>query len=103
LGNCALLYLVMRRRIKGIEGRRTALAVAKILMASAVMAIACWAVSTGISRRFGDNFAARMSNVSVSVAVSAGSFYVAASLLGVEELSAATGALIGRLKRKQPD
>lgn len=103
LGNCALLYMVMRRRINGIEGRRTALAVAKILIASAVMAIACWGVNTGMSRRLGDNFTARMANVSMSVGVSAGSFYLAASLLGIEELSAATGALIGRLKRKQAD
>ncbi len=100
LGNCGLLYLIMRRRIKGIEGRRTALAVAKILFSSAVMGVACWGVSTGIRGAVGNTFTARLANVSVSVMVSAGLFYLTASLLRVEELRAATSALAGRLKRR---
>lgn len=101
LGNCALLYFIMRKRINGLEGRRTAIAMAKILFASAVMGAACWAVSTGLSRWLGSAFMARFANVSVSVAVSAVFFYVIASLLGVEELRAATSALKGRLKRRR--
>lgn len=101
LGNCGLLYFIMRKRINGLEGRRTALAMAKILFASAVMAAACWAVSAGAARVLGSNFTARLSNVSISVAVSAGLFYVVASLLGVEELRAATSALTGRFKRRR--
>src|SRR5882724_8533693 len=95
LGNCGLLYFIMRKRINGLEGRRTALAMAKILFASAAMGAACWAVSTGAARVLGNNFPARLAIVTVSVAVSVGLFYLVASLLGVEELRAATSALTG--------
>jgi putative peptidoglycan lipid II flippase len=100
LANFGFLYFIMRKRINGIEGRRTATTVAKILFASAVMGTACWAVSMVLSRALGDSFGARLANVSASVAVSAGLFYFTASILGVDELKAATGALAGRLMRR---
>ncbi|HYV06690.1 MAG TPA: murein biosynthesis integral membrane protein MurJ [Blastocatellia bacterium] len=101
LVNFGLLYLIMRRRIDGIEDRRTGLAVAKILAASAVMGAVCWTVSTMLSRTLGDTFAARLTNVLVSVAISAVLFYWLASLLRVEELKSATNALAGRFLRKR--
>jgi putative peptidoglycan lipid II flippase len=99
LGNCGLLYFIMRKRIKGLEGRRTALAMAKILLASMAMGAGCWALSNGAEHILGGSFSARLITVAVSVAVSAGLFYLIASLLGIEELSAATRTLTGRLKR----
>ena len=101
LANCGLLYFIMRKRINGIEGSRTALAIAKILIAASAMAIGCWAVSSAAASLLGDNFAARLTNVALSVGVSSGLFYVTASLLGVEELKAATGALTRRFKRRR--
>jgi len=101
LANCGLLYVIMRKRISGIEDRRTAGAVAKILVASAVMGAACWTVSAALSRALGDNFAARLTNVLVSVAIGAVLFYVLASLLRVEELKSATRALAGRFARNR--
>jgi putative peptidoglycan lipid II flippase len=101
LGNCALLYLIMRKRINGLEGRRTALAMAKVVFASAMMGAACWGMNAGLGRWLGGAFAARLANVAVSVSVSACLFYMIASLLGVEELRTATRALTGRLKRKR--
>ncbi|HWO02773.1 MAG TPA: lipid II flippase MurJ, partial [Blastocatellia bacterium] len=100
LANFGLLYFIMRKRINGIEGRRTATTVAKILLASAVMGGACWATSLGLGRALGDSFLARLSNVSLSVAISAVSFYCTASILRVDELKAATSALAGRLLRR---
>lgn len=102
LGNCGLLYFIMRKRINGLEGRRTAVAIAKILGASAIMAGGCWAVTNWVSHLLGDSFWARFANVSVSVAVSAGVFYLAASLLAVEELKSATKALTGRFRKSRP-
>ncbi|MFY9610584.1 MAG: murein biosynthesis integral membrane protein MurJ [Blastocatellia bacterium] len=101
LANFGLLYLIMRKRINGIEGRRTARAVGKILSASAVMGAACWVISTGLSRALGESFGARLANVLVSVAVSACLFYVTASLFRVEELKTATGALAVRFVRRR--
>jgi putative peptidoglycan lipid II flippase len=101
LGNCGLLYFIMRRRIHGLEGRRTALAMAKIIFASALMGAVCWAVSSGAARVLGNHFTGRLANVVLSVAVSAGVFYLTASLLKVEELRAATTAVAERLKRRR--
>jgi putative peptidoglycan lipid II flippase len=100
LANCGLLYFIMRTRINGIEGKRTAATVGKILLASAVMGAACWAISTGLTRALGDTFASRLANVSVSVVAGSSLFYLAASLLRIEELKVATGALAGRLMRR---
>ncbi len=100
LMNFALLYLIMRRRVEGIEGRRTAVAVGKILAASAVMGITCWVISSAIGKTAGFSFAARMMNVLASVSAGAGVFYLVASALGVQELKAATDALAARFVRR---
>ena len=99
--NFTLLYLIMRRRIKGIEGRKTAMAVGKIILASLVMGAVCYGVSNGISKLAGESFAARIANVTASVGTGAVIFYVCASLFGIEELRAATAAFARRfLKRR---
>jgi len=101
LANCGLLYFIMRKRIKGLEGRRTAVAMTKILVASAAMGAVCWVVSRSAGHLLGTSFGARLVNVAVSVAVGAGLFYLIASLLGVEELKAATSALTGRFRKRR--
>jgi putative peptidoglycan lipid II flippase len=98
--NFALLYFIMQRRIHGIEGRRTFVAIIKIFIASAAMGAACWAVSAGLPRLIGDRFAARVINVTVSVALGALIFYAGAWLLRIEELHDATNALLRRFRRK---
>jgi putative peptidoglycan lipid II flippase len=98
--NCSALYFIMRRRLGGIDGRRTAIALGKILLASAVMGVVCWAVSAGITRFAGESFVARLINVTASVALGAGAFYLGALLLGVEELKAATRALTRRFLKR---
>ncbi|HSB11271.1 MAG TPA: murein biosynthesis integral membrane protein MurJ [Blastocatellia bacterium] len=100
LMNFVLLYVIMRRRIAGIEGRRTAVTVAKILAASAAMGAVCWATSAVIARIGGFSFAAKTANVVASVAIGAGVFYLIASLLGVQELKLATDAIAGRFLRR---
>jgi putative peptidoglycan lipid II flippase len=100
LMNFALLYAIMRRRVKGIEGRRTWITVAKIFTASAVMGAVCWAVSNGIGHFAGQGLPARFANVFVSVSAGAGIFYLVASALGVQELKAATDIFIKRFARR---
>jgi putative peptidoglycan lipid II flippase len=100
--NFALLYFLMQRRTGGLEGRTTTIAVVKILIASAMMAAACWGASYGINQALGESFIARFINVSVSVLMGAGVFYLAAWTLSVEELKAATQAIARRfIKRAQ--
>ncbi|HWP44951.1 MAG TPA: murein biosynthesis integral membrane protein MurJ [Blastocatellia bacterium] len=97
--NFGLLYFLMRRRISGIEGRETAVAVFKILLASAVMGAICWLISGWIGDRAGDTFIARAANVFVSVGAGAGVFYAVARLLGIEDLKTALDAIVGRFFR----
>jgi putative peptidoglycan lipid II flippase len=100
LMNFALLYAIMRRRVEGIEGRRTAVAAGKIVAASAVMGVVCWAISSAIGKTAGFSFPARAINVFASVSAGAGVFYLVASALGVQELKAATDAIAGRFVRR---
>jgi putative peptidoglycan lipid II flippase len=99
LMNFALLYAIMRRRVGDIEGRRTAIAVAKIVAASAVMGVVCWAISNAIGKAAGFSLTARAINVFASVSAGAGVFYLVASALGVQELKAATDAIARRIRR----
>jgi putative peptidoglycan lipid II flippase len=99
LMNFALLYAIMRRRVKGIEGRTTAFAVGKIVAASAVMGIVCWAISRAIANSAGVSFSARAANVVASVSVGAVVFYLVASALGIQELKAATEVFTRRFAR----
>ena len=101
LGNCGLLYFIMRKRLNGLEGRRTALAMAKILVASAAMGAACWAISGAIGKAAGFSFIARAVNVFVSVSAGGGIFYLTASALGVPELKRATDAVVERFVRRR--
>ncbi len=100
LMNMALLYFTLSRRIQGIEGRRTAATVGKILIASAAMAAVSLASSLGIESALDSGFIARAINVSASVAAGAVVFYFAAYLLNVEELKAATAAVKRRLLKR---
>ncbi|MBI3651288.1 MAG: murein biosynthesis integral membrane protein MurJ [Acidobacteria bacterium] len=97
--NFALLYFILQKRVKGIEGRQTFVAVVKILLASAAMGAVCWAVSAGLYQWVGDHRLARMLNVLISVSTGAGVFYVAAWLMGVEELKSAVNTIGARFKR----
>ncbi|MEW6126022.1 MAG: murein biosynthesis integral membrane protein MurJ [Acidobacteriota bacterium] len=98
--NFFVLYFVLQRRINGIEGKRTFVAVLKIILASIAMALVCWLVSQGIHQFVGDNRIARMINVIVSVSAGASVFYIAALMLGVEELKSAMNAILGRFIRR---
>ncbi|HXF40818.1 MAG TPA: murein biosynthesis integral membrane protein MurJ [Blastocatellia bacterium] len=101
LMNFVLLYMVMQRRISGIEGRRTAITVAKILAASVLMGAVCWFMSDRIQAFAGVSSAAKLANVVASISLGGFVFYVAASALGVPELKVATETIVRRLNRSR--
>jgi putative peptidoglycan lipid II flippase len=98
--NSSMLYFTLQHRIQGLEGRRTAITLIKILISSAVMSLACWAVTNGISDHFGKSFVARVINIFVSVAVGASVFYTVAYLLGIQELKSAVAAVKRKFVRR---
>jgi putative peptidoglycan lipid II flippase len=100
LMNFALLYMLMRRRLGRLEGRSTAIAVGKILLASAAMAAACWPMSKALAA-MGNGLAAKFINVLAPMILGVAVFYAIASALGVKELKVAKEAIAGRCLRKR--
>jgi putative peptidoglycan lipid II flippase len=99
--NFALLYVLIGKRIGGLEGRRTAAAAGKIVLSSGVMGAACWAVSSGLGGQLSGGLLARTANVLASVVTGAIVFYACARLLGVRELKSAVDAIGSRLIRRR--
>ena len=99
LGNFILLYSILSRRLNGIENRKTMIAVFKILVASGLMALACIGSSQLLGSPSGKPVAIKVSIVLSQVGLGAAVFYVSAWILRVEELTAATSVITGRLRR----
>ncbi len=97
--NFALLYFIMRRRIGGIEGGRTALAVIRILIASAVMGAVSWTVNHALAGIGNDSLTMRALNVLTSVLAGAAVFYLIAWFLRIRETRVAADIIKRRLIR----
>ena len=82
------LFAMLRRRVRGIHGRRLARSAWKILAAASSMGVACRLSSVAIHAAAGAGRAARMVDVAVSIPLGAAVFYAAARALRVEELEA---------------
>lgn len=88
------LFVAIRPRIGGIEGRKLARSTAKILAASAVMGVACvassaWILASGLAPL---NWL-RVADLAVSGPLGLAVYYAVARALQVEELEAAIAAL----------
>jgi len=91
--NFALLFFFMRRKLDGIEGRSLFVVFIKVTLASAVMGVICWLVSSRIENYLSlEGLFARLINVGVSIAIGILVFYLVARLLKVSELTQLTGA-----------
>lgn len=98
--NFALLYGIMRKRIGSIEGRATAIATGKIIVAAAVMGFVCWAASQSLSSHLGAAFWAKIVIVGVSMGLGGAVFYAMAHWLRVEEIRTAVTAIVRKLGRR---
>jgi len=95
----------MRSRVGGLHGRRLAVSLVKIALASAVMGLAVAVLLRPIEAGLGLNRLARLVELAAGVPLGAGVFYAACRALGVKELEAAAAALaapLGRLRRALP-
>jgi putative peptidoglycan lipid II flippase len=90
------LFLLMRRRMNGLYGRLLWSSLSKAVMAALGMAVVVWGIG-GWTAHW--PFVAQLA---VAIPAGAAAFYVAARLLGVEELAMATDAMAGPLKRRLP-
>ncbi len=96
----AVLFAILRVRIGGIHGWDLARGIGKVLLASAVMGAAVWAVSHGMERWLGDSQLARLADLAVSLPVGLAAFYGMCRMLGVEELDLAIRAFTSPVRRR---
>jgi putative peptidoglycan lipid II flippase len=94
-GATALLYL-MRRRVGSLDGRRTLSAVARIVVASAVVAGIAYVIWEPLDASLGRSFAAQLVSLGTALVVAIGGYLALCRLLGVEELGALRGLVRDR-------
>jgi len=95
-----VLFVLLRKRIRRMHGRALAGSVAKILVASAAMGIACYVSSRGIHLWLGARKLAQIADLAASVPLGAIVYYALCRAMRVSELEAAGRALAGPLMRR---
>ena len=98
LFNAALLLWLLRGRLDGLDGRRLSVAVAKIIPASAVMAV----VAVLVSRWFDDAYPGagelmKAMRVAVSIAAAVVALAISARLLRIDEFDQAVARIMRRI------
>jgi putative peptidoglycan lipid II flippase len=96
-GTIALLVL-LRRRVGEFEGRRIAVTVIKVVIASSVVALVAWFVWHPLDDALGRSFIAQVVSLGSALAASLGIYIVACRLLRVRELEVLL-SLRARLRR----
>jgi putative peptidoglycan lipid II flippase len=91
-GELIALLLILGRRLDGVEGRETLGVLARVIIASLIMAAVTVAVTRAIGRAGGGS----LYLVAAGGIVGAATYLIAAQLLGVRELSRFVAAVAGR-------
>lgn len=100
LGNFLALSLLMRRRIKRLNGRDIFTSFVKIIIASAAMSAAAYTSYYYLTNYFGDkSLLIRLVEAFIPIAVGGFAFVIVAKLLRVTELEQIVGALRRKLGR----
>jgi putative peptidoglycan lipid II flippase len=99
LVNFAILVLLMRRRLGGMDGRRLGLNMLRICAAALPMAAAAWITSELASALPLHDLALRLVQVIASIATATIVFYLSCRLLRIEELTEAVNTIAGRVFR----
>jgi putative peptidoglycan lipid II flippase len=97
--NFLVLFLAMRRRADGLQGRRIATGLLRISIATAVMSLAVWCSSAVIRGWAGDTFFGRSLDLAVSLPLGLAILYSTCRALRVDELELARDAVLGRFRR----
>ena len=96
--NGALLLLLLRRRLGGLDGTRVGIAFGKITIASLAMAVAAWAVAHQVEALLpGTSIPHLLVRVGVAIAFGVVALALSARLLRIAEFESATELLWRRL------
>ncbi len=100
--NFLLLFFFMRKKLRRIEGKLLASTFIKVLIASLVMGLACWAISSQIEASLGTKtLVVRLLDVGLSITAGLAVFFLAARVMKISELDQMTSALQRRFGRKK--
>ncbi len=88
VGGTAALLVLLQRRLGGIEGGRTASAVARIVLASAAVAVVSYAVWKPLDSALGRSFAAQVVSLGLALLAALVAYFAACSVLRVREMQA---------------
>ena len=99
LFNFTALFWILRNRIGGIYGRHLASSIGKMSLASLAMGVAVSLLNLLMEAQFGTGRVASLGALAVCIPAGVSVFYFVSSALGVPELSIASNALIGPLRR----
>jgi putative peptidoglycan lipid II flippase len=98
--NAGTQLLLLRREIGGIEGRRVMLSLAKVLLASMLMAGAAWGADVWMTQILpGTTLMLRVTRVAVAIGAGLAVLAASATVLRVTEFEDARDLVIGRLRR----
>jgi putative peptidoglycan lipid II flippase len=96
--NAAVLLWLLRRRLGSLEGRRLAIAFAKICAASAAMGVVALFVSSWLGAALpGDRELVRAARVAITIAAAVAALMAAARLLKIEEFTEASRRVMRRV------
>jgi putative peptidoglycan lipid II flippase len=91
-------WAVLRRRLAGLDGRRTVTSLARILAATGVMAVAVWAVSRSVGGNTGGPAVVRMA---AGVVTGAAVYGAALFVFRVGEVRAVADLAVSRMRRRR--
>jgi putative peptidoglycan lipid II flippase len=100
LVNFLLLALFMRRRLGRLAGRRLAITVLKIALASAALAVVAWIASESAGILPVHGLTLEFGRVAVAIVLAGATFYAVCRLLQVDELQEAIDAIGGKFLRR---
>jgi putative peptidoglycan lipid II flippase len=86
MAGAGALLVLLRRRIGGVEGRQTAITVAKIVTASAAVAIVAFAVWKPLDDALGRTFVAQLASLAAALLASGLAYLAVCWGLRVREL-----------------
>jgi putative peptidoglycan lipid II flippase len=100
LVNATMLFVLLRKRLDGIEGQRIATALSKILVASIVMAAVAWGAEHWLSIVWpGHHLVRRAVRVGLAVGAGVGTLVLMARLLRLQEFERALDSVLKRVRR----
>jgi putative peptidoglycan lipid II flippase len=97
---CFVLFVVVRARLGGIEGRYLSHRFLRTCAAALIMALPVWIASRSMTDHFGTSRTANLLNLAVSIPIGLGAFFAATLMLKIDDIRVASKAFTAPIRRK---